>query len=168
MNPVPASAPASGVYQYTGPGDMVVSNPWNVSAGESVVIFVPNGKNFIVNAPIQVQEGGFLGVIGASEMRISASVGKNPPFQAINDPVSDAHVSGICIFDRLVTEADPGPDKQLILSGTYVVDEVSLGRDLEVENTFPAEQFMYRADLWQNAPDELKEINITWQEVKPR
>jgi len=165
----PAAAPTtSNKYVYTGAGDLVVNSAWNVQPGVIVIIFVPTGKNLIVNAPIQVQKGGFLGVIGDSEMHIGSGVGRNSPFLSNYNPVSDAHVSGIYIFNHLETESALGPDKQVILSGTFVTDTVSLTRDLDSENAFPAEQFMYRADLWQNAPDELKEINITWQEVKPK
>lgn len=164
----------TGVYIYDS-GNLTVYGNWKVRNNQSVVIFVAN--DLIINTDVTVDDGGFLAFIVRENVSVSDTVGYDPPIA--NPPLltpnkfTDPNLSGIIIAGGVPTSTfstEPtlaGADRQFIGAGTFVANQFSLKRDLESNNTSPGEFFIYRPDLWVNAPKELKEIDVTWEEVKP-
>lgn len=164
QDPIPA-ANTVGVYAST--GDLTVTGTWDVEPGQKVVVFVPG--NLTISTNITVASGGFLAFIVQGNISVSTSVGQTTPLANPNK-FTEANVSGIYIADGnfQTLSLGSGLDKQLILAGTFVANSFSLSRDLGANNqTYPAEQFVYRADLWANAPRKLKEVSLVWEEVAP-
>jgi hypothetical protein len=160
--------PASGVYTISGTGNLTISGPWDVSSGQSVIVFVPG--SLTINSNITVREGGFLAFIVSKDITVLNSMGQNQGSPlAAPDKVTQANVSGIYIADgQFVSLGGLSPDRQLVVSGTVVASSYTLNRDLQTDNaTSPGELFIFRPDLWVNAPNELKEIDVAWQEVAP-
>jgi hypothetical protein len=163
-----AVAPVSGVYEWLSPGDLTIRGTWNIPSGSSVIIFVPQGKNVVIDTNITVADGGFLAIIARNNVTVNDTVGYSTPVVNPNK-ITQANVSGIFIADGnfRTNPTAGGVDRQLILSGTFVAGSFTLQRDLEVNNINPGEMFIFRPDLWAHAPSELKEIEVTWEEVAP-
>jgi len=168
------ATPVDSVELFSRAGSLQIdpTSTWNVTTGVKKVIFV-NGTltiNLSQNQKITVQDGGFLAFIVSGGIVVNNTVGRSAPFTTTPDRVNDAHISGVFIIDgSFTTNASPTPpDLQLILAGTYVARNFGLNRNLDVSNaTYPGELFVYRPDLWTNAPEALKQIEIKWQEVAP-
>lgn len=160
--------PSSGVYEVTSPfGNLTISGNWNVNnPNQSVVIFVPG--NLTVNTNVRVSDGSFLAFIVNGNINVLDTVGYDNPIANPNK-FTDPNMTGIIITNGTF-QTDPtaaARDRQYIGAGTFVANKFSLNRDLENNNTDPGELFIYRPDLWVNAPAELKEIDVVWEEVKP-
>lgn len=156
--------PASGVYTAT---DLITSGVWQINTGESVIIFVSGNLNITSN--IRVANGGFLAFIVKGNITIDDTVGYATPL-ANPDKYTQPNVTGIYITEgSLTTESNAfGADLQAVLAGTFVASNFSLQRDLDAGNvTYPGEMFVFRPDLWIYAPQELREISLTWTEIAP-
>ncbi len=164
-DPIPSGGTV-GVYVAGNTGNMTVSGTWDVANGQYVVIFVPG--NLTISTNITVNEGGFLAFIVKGTVTVSENVGYSVPL--VNpDKVTQANVTGIYVSDgQFITQGTTAaPDRQLIVAGTVVADGFTFNRDLEANNSSPGEMFIYRPDLWAVAPNELKEVDVTWTEVAP-
>ncbi len=168
--------PAPGIYEVplTNNGNLsITSGSWDVTAGQSIIIFVPGALTFNlpVNNKITVREGGFLGFIAKGSISIANTVGYSSiNYKSAPDPILDTHITGIFITNSLFSSLPTlgAQDNQLILAGSYIANKFLLQRSLDSANsTYPAELFIYRPDLWRFAPDGLKDIDITWKEISP-
>ena len=169
------------VQVYEVPGDLTVSGTWDVELGKSLVIFVPGTltiNELAANTKFIIREGGFLAFIvrggtnNSGGIIVNETVGQSPLNYVTSsnvDRVLGTKLAGILITDRtLTTVASTGQDNQLVAAGTFVAETFVLNRNLGIDNlTNPGELFVYRPDLWKNAPEELKEIKLNWQEVAP-
>jgi hypothetical protein len=156
-------------------GDVTLQSAWNVTAGESYVIFIDGNVTIAdpsnVNQLITVEEGGFLAFIVSGTITISEDVG--------NETLADttANIEGIYVADGLITiesrgEASGGDDR-FIGEGTFVSwTRVAMERDFsdgagrEAENqSYPTESFIFRPDLVINTPEILTRPHSIWQET---
>lgn len=149
------SEPTPGAEFYYKSGDSVVegSGVWDVTPGESYVIFVNGDLRIAKN--MTVDDGGFLAFIVSGDITIDPSV---------------TNIEGLYLMNgNFVTESSGSGDIQLDVAGSVVAwGGVSLGRDLDTTNlTEPAEQFSYRPDLLVNMPEAMKVFALRWQEVVP-
>lgn len=135
----------------------IISNSWDVVAGESYVVFVDGDLD--VEANVTVENGGFLAFI------VSGDVTVNPVV---------TQLQGIYIIDgNFITEsqyvADLDDDVQLSVEGTIIAwGSVTLQRDLGIGNiNDPGELFTYRPDFIINMPEKMKNFILRWREVAP-
>lgn len=168
--------PGTGVYSSaTSESDdlTLIGNGWIVPNNQTTIIFVPGNLTISLNpnAKITLSEGGFLAFIVKGSITVTPSTGYiqapvNP------DKITGPNLSGAFITDStFITQSQRTPtlkDNQFIIGGTVVAKNTTLTRDLNADNsTFPGELFIYRADLWKNAPHELTDLDLDWQEVAP-
>lgn len=158
---------SSGTYYYDGP--VTSKREWDVSAGESYVIFV-NGNLTLdrLNNFISVQDGGFLAFIVSGDIIFTDKVGRtffgNPP-----------SVQGVFIADgQIIVQDDTNQDRKFIGAGTFVGwGGVDIQRDFAtngsgIDNSEdPAALFIYRPDLVTNAPAAMRKPRLLWEEVEP-
>ena len=124
---------------------------------------------------ITVDDGGFLAFIVKGTVTIGSTTGYGSipfPFtvtQPTPNRFTDPNLTGVFITNStMTTEGNVGIDNQLIAAGTYVAQSFLFKRDLnDYNSSHPGELFIYRPDLWRNAPRALKELPINWQEVAP-
>ena len=162
------AAPTIYVVNPQSPGNLTTTAGvnWNIAAGQSLVIFVPG--TLTINNRINIAEGGFLSFIVGGDIIVADTVGTAPI--ANPDKFTGASLAGICIADGffVTLHNSAGVDVQFVGAGTFVADSFGLTRNLGGNNaTFPGELFMFRPDLWANAPQELREVDVTWTEVTP-
>ncbi|MBI4058553.1 hypothetical protein HY408_02175 [Candidatus Gottesmanbacteria bacterium] len=174
------------VYEYTTIDDeynIGGPTPWDIRGGTKIVIFASdpssnrplkfaNGKKITVREPTETDPGGFLAFIAEGDIRIVASLGQNSPKTLdTTDRELDPDLTAWFITNKsfvTTTKNDPINEKQVIIAGTVVAQTVNLNRDLGDKNpTYPAEMFIYRPDLWINAPREFRTGIGTWREVNP-
>jgi len=138
------------VYTYT--GDATIN--FDVSGGERMV-FMVNG-NVSVSSDVTVALGSHLTVISSGIITFDSNVGV---------------VQGWWVADRIVIEStgDTATELQFQGQGSFIGwDAVEFNRDRGVtNNTEPAEEFTYRADLMINAPRALKFSRYKWLEQAP-
>jgi len=150
---------------------------WRVNPGESIIVFVEGNLaiNLDQNQKITVDDGGFLAFIVKGTVTIGSTTGYGSipfPFtvtQPTPNRFTDPNLTGVFITNStMTTEGNVGIDNQLIAAGTYVAQSFLFKRDLnDYNSSHPGELFIYRPDLWRNAPRALKELPINWQEVAP-
>jgi len=152
-----------------------------------------NTKITTVARKTSTNSGGFLAFITNGNITISSNVGKtiDPDQTSFIQAVTYAntHLEGVFVADGTITingqdddDLNGGyPDRKLIVAGTFVgLTDIDLNRRADdpadpttiyykIQNSFQAfENFVYRADLLINWPEELKSSIINWQEVAPR
>ncbi|KKS41480.1 MAG: hypothetical protein UV17_C0005G0063 [Candidatus Gottesmanbacteria bacterium GW2011_GWA1_42_26] len=163
------------VYDITGGNLLITGNTgWTINSGESLVVFVDSSLtlDLFVNQKILVTDGGFLAFITKGAISITQNPGYNPPLtvsQPTPNRFTHPNLAGVFISNStFTTEGNVGIDNQLIAAGTYVAQSFLFKRDLnDYNSSHPGELFIYRPDLWRNAPRALKELPINWQEVAP-
>lgn len=168
-----------------------------VNSGENISIFV-NGNLTIsddgndeskitqVTAKTAANQGGFLAFIVSGDIVVDGSVGSHlnaitPNLPTVN--LINAQLEGVFIADGTLTIASSGiyPDHKFIGAGTFVGwSGVNLDRQVEdpsddtdnanrvLNNNQAIDNFIYRADLLANWPDELKSSIVNWREVTPQ
>ncbi|HUS52089.1 MAG TPA: hypothetical protein VMX77_01330, partial [Candidatus Bathyarchaeia archaeon] len=143
--------PAEGIYKLT--GDQAIDDDWSVASGEKLVILVTG--NLSIEANITVVKGGFLGLIVSGDITVDSGV---------------TTLEGVFVGSSL-TVASVGDDSEVGLSaaGSFVGGNIILQRDFTDlrNNTTPGEVFIFRPDLWINAPRELWGVSYSWQELSP-
>jgi hypothetical protein len=162
----PEHTPGNGPNAYYRSGDlhMIPGEPWNVTASESITIFVDG--DFYVTQETHVVPGGFLAFVVAGNIYFDADLGSP-------DPASTAaNTEGIFIADGVINiEGNPvGGDKKFVFEGTLVGwGGVNLDRDYDsiVNNAYPSELFTFRPDFTLNTPYEFTRAYFLWQEVAP-
>lgn len=139
-----------GVYAATGP--INTSGTWNITTEKIVILVGGDVGDVTITENIDVDPGGFLGIISSGNITISDSV---------------TNVEGVYVADGMISSGSGAV--QLIGKGIFVSwTDISLGRNLGVDNDFlPAEKFIYRPDLVRNAYRYLLKPKISWQEVAP-
>ena len=184
-------------FRVTGDQTINQDNKLSVADGESVVIFVEGNliienntgggdKVTSVSRKTSSNSGGFLAFFVEADIVIDESVGEPLDLNnylnitAVN--FNNAHLEGI-FFSNQNIEIEGGntyPNRKFIGAGTFIGrTDVILGRKADdgnpateahkAHNTIQAlENFLYRADLLINWPEELKSSIINWQEVAPR
>ena len=171
-------------------GDLTINSSWEIEAGEELVVLVDGDLN-INGTPdtpiIEVEPGGFLAFIVSGDINIDGQVGYVPldPVQDIvfGDPFGGAapNIEGVYVADQEITieafAAGNDPDHKFIGAGTFVGWlGVNLPRDFHVSGTIyraynnknPTSVFIYRPDLVDNFPDEMKEAQYEYREVEPQ
>jgi len=118
-------------------------------SGRKIVVLV--GSNAIIENDITISDG-FLAVIASGQINI-------------DDLVSEVH--GVYIADGHISTG--AGNVAFAGEGMFIANSFTLGgRDLGVLNdTEAAVKFIYRPDLWLNAPAELLVPSYTWQELAP-
>lgn len=152
---------------YYAPAGYTVDNPWTITGGTALVIFVPGDLN--LNAPITVDPGSFLAFIVAGNINISPDIG----YADANQVDGAQNLEGIYIAQGQIntgTYGAPNPDNKLVAEGTFVAWQgFNLQRDLRSSsnNYKPAELFRFRPDLIINAPYDFRRSPFIWREVAP-
>lgn len=149
-------------------GDMIIQSPWNVTEGESYVIFI-DGDQYIedplsIGELITVEEGGFLAFIVSGDINIADSIGHSTLTN------TSGNIEGVYIADGTITIMSNGStDKRFIGEGTFVGwTDVEMLRDFgdEMNNQqFPTETFVYRPDFVRYTPEKMKRPQMIWQET---
>lgn len=157
----PTLAPSNGRAYYAA-GNVTISTPWDVEAGQNMVIFV-NG-NLDISNTIHVAEGGFLSFIVNGNVTVANTVG-NSTFSD-NTP----NVEGVYIADRIIIQGGAsGGDLKFVGAGTFVGwTSVTLGRTYDdpfTNDTYPSEVFIFRPDFVQNVPARMTRPIYSWQET---
>jgi len=139
----------SGIYLTS--GSITTTNPWTIPNDKQVVVLV-NGDFNITNR-ISVINNGFLMVVVNGTITIDDGV----------DNVEGIYVANNTQFSTGGSEND----SQLDFQGTLISwDSVAIYRDNGVESiNDPVIQFTWRPDLIINAPDYIKKIFYTWEQV---
>lgn len=163
-----ALEPVASKEAYFHSGDMTIQSPWDVTDGESHVIFIDGDLNIedplAVGELITIAEGGFLAFIVSGDINIADSVGN------YNLANTTSNIEGVFISDGTLTiESNGAMDKRFICEGTFVGwTDVELLRDYEDEalnESYPTETFVYRPDFVKNTPEKMKRAQILWQET---
>ena len=172
--PKPASLPNS--YYYT-PNDLTISESWNVTSGEMIVIFVEHNLYlediFNVGNLINVEKGGLLLFVVRGDILIDESVGNSDP------TLTTPNLAGLYVADgwiRVNSDEDANTqDKRFIGEGSFIGHSgVDLNRSFApnsaVNLTTPAETFRFRPDFMNTihtSPDtkRLKPKRRLWQEA---
>lgn len=142
-----------------------LSGNWQVGSGESYVILI-NGSLTIPNTQVEVNSGGFLAFIVKDDISIDREFGFNPVSEAAK-AIEGVFIAG-GTFWTVPDGFEAMDNKQLVLEGIFVANEFRLRRNLGNNNdTYPAELFVDRPDLFVNIPEELKESYFFEQEVAP-
>ena len=150
-------------------GNMTIQSAWDVTSGESYVVFVDGDLTIedpgAVGELIKVAEGGFLAFIVSGDINIADSVGHSVLTNTAGN------VEGVYIADGTITVASNGSaDNRFVGEGTFVgwtsvslertFDELTANNDL-----YPVETFVYRPDLLKNTPEKMKRAQMLWQET---
>jgi len=143
-----------GIYKIS--GNQEITSDWDIGSTESYVFLIDGGK-LTINNNIVVPEGGFLAFIVDGDIEIEEGV---------------TTLEGIYIADGEIETSGQNEDNdQLSAKGIFVSwEKVLLNRTFENEslnNTLPVETFVFRPDIWINAPKELLKSSYTWQELAP-
>lgn len=148
-------------------GDLTIQSSWDVTSGESYVIFV-DGDLYIqdpggLGELITVSEGGFLAFVVTGDINISEDVGHSVLANTAGN------IEGVYVADGTITVASNGAmDLRFVGEGTFVGWEgVMLGRDFNggVDNDYyPAEMFVFRPDLVKNTPEKMMRSQMLRQE----
>jgi len=164
-----ALEPGAAKDAYFHSGDMTIQSPWDVTSGESYVIFVDG--NLTIEDPlaegelIKVAEGGFLAFIVSGDITIADSVGHSVLTNTAGN------IEGVYIADGTLTVASNGSDdKKFIGEGTFVgLGGVSIPRTYDEiggnNGLYPADTFVYRPDFVKNIPEKMKRAQMLWQET---
>ena len=163
-----AREPTESKEAYFHAGNLVIQSPWDVTTGESYVIFIDGDLN--IEDPlgegelIKVEEGGFLAFIVTGDINIAESVG--------NTTLSDttANIEGVYIANGTINIlSNDGLDKRFIGEGTFVGwTSVNMARSFDdgPENElYPTETFIYRPDFVRYVPERMKRPQMLWQET---
>lgn len=170
----PTNPPANG-RAYFASGNVVIEDQWQVTSGESLVIFV-NGDLTMrdpgtVEQLIDVETGGFLAFIVSGNIIIEETVGNTD----ILDTTSN--IEGVFIADgQIVTQsigAASGGDNRFVGEGVFVGwSGIFLNRDFDdgstrraENNDKPVELFRYRPDFVRNVPERMNTTRTIWQET---
>lgn len=158
--------------------DLVIQDPWSVSAAESYVVFVDG--NLTIENPsdfatlIEVEEGGFLAFIVRGNITFAANVGHT------NLATQTPNIEGIYIAENQIivrTNEDPAVgDRRFIGAGSFVgwsgvdlqrdfADFGSGGSGATFNLTIPTETFIYRPDMVLSTPDFMLSPRSIWQET---
>lgn len=145
----PTYTPVADGYEiYTYTGDVTMN--WSPAAGEKVIYLIDGAVT--VSANITVPTSSFLAVIADGIITFNASV---------------TNVDGWWVGDTLsFLSAGEKSDVAFVGNGSFIGwSGVSLGRDLTgtLNNTTPAEKFVYRPDLTINAPAPMMQSKYTWR-----
>jgi len=148
-----------GSYIVGGDGNLILPNsPWNVAAGQKVVIFVPGSLTIKKRINLGTNKNNFLAFIVHGDINVEGNVtdsGVNPALEGVF--ISDGTIN-------IETSSNVFTGKGIFVGLT----DVTLGRDLGSDNdNTAAETFIYRPDFFMNAPDEFKKARYTWKEVAP-
>lgn len=147
-----AGKPLPGIYKIS--GDQSITSNWGIGSTQSYVFLIEGGK-LTINNNISVAVGGFLAFIVDGNIEISESV---------------TSLEGIFIADGEI-ETSGQNDTPLSAEGMFISwNRVPLDRlfvDESLNNTLPVETFVFRPDIWINAPQELLKSSYTWQELAP-
>jgi hypothetical protein len=149
-------------------GDMTIQSPWDVTDGESYVVFVDG--DLTIDDPltegelIKVEEGGFLSFIVSGDINIADTVGHTTLTNTAGN------IEGVYIADGTITiESNGGLDKRFVSEGTLVGwTDVVMPRNYDEgaqNGLYPTETFIYRPDLVKNTPVKMKRPQMLWQET---
>lgn len=146
---------------------------WTVPTGEKYVVIVSGNVEIESGSSsleklIQVEEGGFFGLIAQDNITAGYSVGYATPVSLSSLPIR-GNLEGMYLAFNALSIESIDPDYQFVGAGSFIGCQ-----DVQLQRTFgsdlanaanPAELFIYRPDLVDSAPSVLQEINIGWQEV---
>lgn len=141
----------SGVFEDDGSTSTI--GAWSVTGGQKTVILVDN--DILIDDDINVDSNSFLAILSSGSITIDDDV---------------TNVEGVFVADNLINTCNTSSDLQLDAEGVFVGwGGVNLCRDFDslLNNTFPAEVFVYRPDLQVNAYNYLMRPYYFWQEVAP-
>ena len=143
-----------GVYELS-PGSQLSGN----LASARKVVILANG-NVTINADIDVPVGSFLMMMASGTITVNDSLGVNA-----SDPV----LEGIFMADKINFGSS---STALFAAGNFIAwsnasDSITINRDIGgvLSTTTPSVTFISRPDLLLNAPDFVKKIDYTWQQV---
>ncbi|MBU3957362.1 hypothetical protein KKI19_03780, partial [Patescibacteria group bacterium] len=139
------------IVYYSSNGVDINTGAGSFPAGKKAAILVNGNVN--INDNISVPDGSFLAFIALGNIEVADSV---------------SQINGVYITDSKF-EAGTNETTALECYGTFIANSFEMeGRDLgETNETTPGVKFIYRPDLWLNAPKELLIPSYTWQELAP-
>jgi len=169
---LPGSAPANGKLAYYRGGDMTIDSNWDVTAGNSYVIFVNGNLTVSNSATITVAQGAFLSFIVSGNITFDSSIGT-----ATFSSTGPGQVQGVYIANgvlKVESAGASGTEKKFIGEGTFVgYSGIRLPRDFSnggngtQNNNYPASLFVHRPDFVINTPARMKKAVMNWREVEP-
>jgi len=136
---------------------------WNITSPDKKVVILVTG-NLIVRRRVNVgTNNNFLAIIVRGDILIDPGV---------RDAGGNPALEGAYIADGTIetgTQGDPTSDDSFTGEGMFIAGGFNLQRDYRdaTNSTDPAELFIFRPDLWINAPQELWIAHFTWQELAP-
>ena len=137
------------------PATANLTTAWNVSSGESYVVFVNGDLNLQNN--VTVASGGFLAFIVKGRIIVAPAVTK---LQGIYLSTGDFTTQSVYVLNVQ-------NDVPLAVQGSVVTwGNLDLHRNLGgVGNFSPGESFTYRPDLLTNMPKGMQSFTLNWQQV---
>jgi hypothetical protein len=148
-------------------GNLIIQQAWQVTSGESYVIFVDGDLTLTdptsVGQLIETNEGGFLAFIVSGNIIIDDNVGNTTLTS------TTTNIEGVFIADGTITvESAASGDLHFIGAGSFVGwTNVSLERDYENSDNdlYPTETFIFRPDFIRYTPEDMKRSQVIWQET---
>ena len=178
-----ATRPAnSGIYFRKGNLEITDRQPWQISSGESITVFIDgtlrisDGSN--LGQIITVEPGGFLAFIVRGNVFVRNNVGTGTPSGTEVEGGGDfkTSIEGIYVADQQIiisAKREGVPDEKFIGAGVFVGWQgVQLNRSFSdgsptstLNACYNTEQFVYRPDLIENTPAWMKRAPTIWQET---
>ena len=168
----------NGIYYQQGNLEITHKNPWSVSSGESITVFV-DGNLFIRDNTnrgriISVEPGGFLAFIIKENLFVRNNVG--------NTKAADRtpNIEGVFVAQQdiiIATRGDGIKDKRFVGAGVFASwGSVKLQRDYKTSDTITnfntlnnachaTDVFIHRPDLLTTTPKWMRRPTIIWQET---
>ncbi len=147
-------------------GDMSNTSPgWGISDTDRIIFLVDGKLN--INFPIVLtgpNRAGFVAFIASGDIVVSPNVGVSPL-------AASPQVEGVYITDGTfyTGNSSVGGRERFVGRGTFVANNFSLERDLGITYnlSYAANLFIYNPNFLIRLPDEMREVPIKWEEVKP-
>ena len=146
---------------------MTVNTPWTIGNGEIVILIVEG--TVTIDAPIRlspVDGSGFITIIASDGITVTSNVGTAP-----SSTVSQ--LDGVYMTCGTFATGSAAPvsgEERFVGRGMFLAENFALQRDLgEVNNPlYAANVFQYHPTFLITMPDAMREIQIKWEESKPR
>lgn len=163
----PACGTSPCIYYVGGDMTTAAGTAWNIAANEQMIIFASGSVT--INSPITITSGGFFALISHNGIYVSSTVGgatgsTAATLEGIYIATNANHTAVFATGGSTTTGTE-----RLVVRGSVIADNFQLFRDLgtTINNTTPAEQFIFNPELLFTMPDNMKEIPYVWQEVAP-
>lgn len=172
----PTAPPSGGksAYFYKG-GTLTISQPWDLTANDSIVVFVNGNLNIKSTITVPKPVGAtkpFLAFIVSGNISVDSTVGTTDHASTTPGQVQGIYIASGSI--NVLGNTSGGEDKKFIGEGTFsACTGIKIDRDFSRggvgldNNKYPASMFVYRPDFMQSTPDRMKTSSFVWKEITP-